>query len=223
MAPIPIIAPTIVRFSMDQIQLNGRHCQNTVDVSLDEFAGSRSSAVSALAPLVVGEFQDRIVAHQWNDLTFIGARFLDLDSIDGHGGFQGPVGGKPTAGTATAVMTSQAVSLLAHLTCVHNRRERNGRMYLGGIGENDFDESGIVAGAVISGWNTALTSFKSNLGSGTFFPPASTAWRIVHVAGHTGTSEPGFPNGRPNAWSSSDVDSIFVDSRVATQRRRNRG
>lgn len=223
MAPIPIVAGTIVRFSMQHTLADARVGDIIIDISLDEFAGSRSSAVDALVPKVVGQWQDDISAGTLASVTFTGARFLDIDSLSGHGGFQGPIAGKPLNGGTSAPAAPPNVCYLIHKQCVHNRQQRNGRLYMPGVIESGVDDGGVVLPAQQTNWNGHFNAFKSNVGSGLFFPPASTAWRVVHVTGHTGDPSPGFPNGKPNAWNSSDVDNCSTDSKVATQRRRLRG
>lgn len=223
MAPIPVVAPTIVRFSLRHNVPGGRVANTVHDVSLDEFAGSRSAAVTALVPLVVGQYQDSVAAFLPLGVTFTGCQFLDIDSLTGHGGFQAPVGGKPVTGTVGGALQPPEVTWLLHKQCVHNRTERNGRVYHPGVREAEVDDAGVVLPAVatlVAGW---FNNWKNAINDGIFFPPATVALRVVHVAGHTGVPLPGFPNGKPNAWTSSDVDSFQVDNKVGTQRRRLRG
>lgn len=198
----------------------GRPADCVVDVSLDEFAGSRDSAVAGLIPLVIAAWQDNMLATMGNFCTFIGCRYLDLDSISGTGGFHAPVGGHPTTGGVTDQGSTPSTAWLIHKTCAHTRAQKAGRMYVPGPTEGNVNTDGTIASAMLSTVNTKVGAFLNAVGAGTFYPPATTAWRVVHVTGHTGTAVPGYPNGYPNSWNSTDVNSVSCDTRVATQRRR---
>jgi hypothetical protein len=222
-APIPVIAPTIIRFSMHHNVPGGRQMTCVHDVSVDQFLGGRTAAVIAAVPLVVGAYQQRICGSQAPQVVFTGANFLDLDSLTGHGGFIAPIAGKPVTGTGSFTLLPPEVCYLLHKQCVHNRQERNGRTYMSGVPESAVDDGGVVVPATASAIAGNFNLWKDDMKTGTFFPPATVALRVVHVAGHTGTPVPGYPNGKPNSWSSSDVDSFQCDAKVATQRRRLRG
>jgi hypothetical protein len=221
--PIVVVAPTIVRFSFQHSVPGGRVADVIMDVSLDEFVGSRTTAVNGLVPAVVESWQDFPVNNLPSQVKFTGARFLDIDSEDGHGGFQAPIAGHPITGGGSPALTTPNIAILIHKQCVHSRSERNGRTYMPGVAELAVDEAGTLATADKNAWQTAFTNFKNDVDGGLFFPPATVALRVVHVAGHTGVPQPGFPDGLPNEWSSSDITSFQVDSKVATQRRRLRG
>jgi hypothetical protein len=93
-------------------------------------------------------------------------------------------------------------------------------MFLPGAAENEVGPDGTITTVSRTAWTGNLEAFRADINGVLLFPPATTAWRVVHVAGHTGSPEPGYPNGKPNAWSSSDVTAVSVDTKVATQRRR---
>lgn len=217
-APIPIIAPTVVRFSMKMTGPAGHECDNIIDVSLDEFASTRHDAVNAIVPLVVGRWQTDIVGFINNGYTFIGSRWIDLDSLGGTSGFQGPVAGKPVNGGAGGNIMPPNVALLVHKQSIHSREQRDGRLYFPGLNETDVGNDGTLGSTAMTFWQGKFETLRTDLSSGTLYPPATTAWRTVHVVGHAPP-----PDGRPNAWSSSDITSVSIDSRCATQRRRLRG
>lgn len=217
---IEMVAPTIVRFSMQHSVASGRTADMIVDISLDEFSETRHDAVAILVPYVCGIWQDKLAAFMPAGSNYVGSRWIDLDSIGGTSGFQGPIAGKPVHGAGGVTWTPPSVSMLVHKQCLHNRNQRNGRMFVPAVDEGSVDDGGLLSGSFISLWQPRLDALLSALNTIPAGTTWTTAWRVVHVTGHTGTPVPGHPNGLPNAWSSSDIDSLTIDGRAATQRRR---
>lgn len=207
--PISLIAPTVVRYAMNHLLVNGRTATCIVDVSIDEFATSREEAVAQAAPIVVGSWQTNIANLFTTKTSFTDCKWLDLDSMDGISGTTGPQPGKPIHGNGVTATVSPNVAFLIHKHCTHNRAQRDGRLYLPEVGEAAIDDAGLVAGTYITALTNAFNGLKTDLSQlGTTISGASSFWRVVH---RTATG-----------WSSSDVKSISVDPRVATMRRRNR-
>ncbi len=222
-APIEIIAPTIVRFTMKHTLADGRLMDNVVDVSLDENGTTRHDAVSAIVPKIRDAWQTRTLSVVSNTVTFTGGHYIDLDSLGGISGDFTPNSGISNIGIGSAPALPPAVAYLIIKSCAHNRRQRAGRMYISGADEASVDAGGVLGSTVRTGLNAAFAGLKADiLAAGAIFPPATTAWRVVHIAGYDGVVAPGFPLGRPNAWSSSDVTSATADTHVGTQRRRQR-
>jgi hypothetical protein len=194
---------------------------NVVDVSLDEIASTRHDAVVDLVNGVRDAWQSRIVPLFTNVVSFTGGHYQDLDSLDGVSGDFGFNGSLPHVGPSSAPSSPPNVAYLVAKHCSHTRRQRPGRMYLGGVDETVVDGTGLIGPASLSSCNAALENFRNDLthASGVTHP-GTTAWRVVHIAGYDGVPVPGFPLGHPNAWNSSDVSSAVMDARVATQRRR---
>jgi len=222
LVPVQIIAPTVVRFAMNHTLANNRQATCLIDVSMDEEGVSRNTALAALVPLITGVWQDRIAALFPTFITFIGSTYLDLDSLDGQSGTQGPVAGKPVHGAGTGAALTPQVALLIHKQCTHNRNQRNGRMFLPWADETAVDNAGVVGTTTINALNTAFTNLKNDIVAAGTPLVLSTAWRVVHVEETEPNPVPGRPP-IPVAWSSSDVKSVFVDTKCATQRRRMRG
>lgn len=212
----PIIAPTVVRFSMKATYNTSRAADNIVDISLDEFGQSRLSALNAMVPAVLSAWQSNMLSHINDHYTFLGATFLDLDNEDGVGGFHGPVSGHPTQGQDGNNGCSPAIAYLIHKNCNANRRQRNGRMYLVGALEAKVGSDGAVDAGAISDQNAAANGFKSDIENiSTSLGFGTTSWRVVHIKGRA-------TDGEVNAWDSTDVLSVSCDPFVATQRRRQR-
>jgi len=198
----------------------GRPSDCVVDVSADETGSSRGTAVLASAAFVTKAWQNNMIPQMPTQYRFDSARFIDLDSVDGISGTLGPQAGAPTVGTAVLQVSSPGVAFLFHKVCAHNRSQRAGRMYFPGVGENMINDDGTVTGSYVTALNTNVGAFLTAVHAGVSIPPTTLAWRVVHVAGHDGVVQPGFPQGKPNAWTSSDVNSVYVDPKIATQRRR---
>lgn len=220
MARPPIIAPTIVRFSMHHRGFGPRPFFSVLDVSVDETGVSRNEACVAVAPDVVRVYQENVCGNLPNGTAFLDASWLDLDSEDGTTGSVGPQPGQPVAGGPGVSFAPPNVNILAHLQCVHTRSQRNGRKFFPAVAEGEVDNGGLLSAGIKTLWLNGLNGLRSDLADLSATAFESVAWRVVHVEGHTGTPVPGFPNGYPNAWSSSDVDSISIDALAATQRRR---
>lgn len=86
-------------------------------------------------------------------------------------------------------------------------RKNRGRMYLPGISEDGVDPLGTVIEGYRNGWQSVITSFFS----------ATLAADFIPVIFHNIDSLPAGPDDGPT-----DITSLTVEPRVATQRRRNR-
>lgn len=214
MAPIPVVAPTCVRFTFHQTGPGGRPFDMVWDVSLDETGVSRETAVGVLVPGVVTNYQDNLAAFLHSAYTFTGATWLDIDSLDGTGGFEPAHSGHPVHGSDASTLLPPQVCFLIHKNCGHNRAQRNGRSYFPGVAETNADNAGVVLPATANALRDAAEGFRTDIRDMTSTSFESVALRVVHVTDHDPDT------GRPNAWSSSDVDSCSADPRVATQRRR---
>lgn len=218
----PVIAPTIVRIALNHNLGNGHHSTNIIDLNVDEGPTASRPDVVANAALAVGQhWQEDICVLMSNTLTYTGGTYTDLDSLTSTSGSFGPVPGKPVNSGAASAISPVNVAMLVTKHCHHTRTQRPGRMYIAGVIENQVDDHGIISSGQLAGWQTALNLFQTHMNS-LGISGATTAWRVVHVTGHTGSPVPGFPHGRPNAWDSTDITNVTAESLVATQRRRNR-
>lgn len=200
---------------MEHAGAGGNPFVSSIKVSLDETGISRADAVDILVPGVVTQWQDNICAFLQSNWTFTGARWLDIDSETGTGGFQGPVSGHPVNAGSAGSMCPPQVAMLFHLQCRHDRRQRHGRLFLPVVGESDVDNNGLIGTTATSAWAGRVNGFRTDVADLSATGLESVAWRVVHVESHDSDHD-------PDSWSSSDVDTVTVDARVATQRRRAR-
>lgn len=211
--PVQIIAPTIVRMTLTQGNPANRNASCIVDVSLDESGTDRASAVASMVPRVVTAWQENIVSHFGPGMGFEGCHYTDLDSLDGSSGDVPPQAGHPTTGSDVNVLCPPNVAMLVRKNTVHGRSGKNGRMYIPNVAETKVDAGGIIESAFRTAWQTNVNAFRLALES-VATSPGTSVWRVVHVH-KTDRDDPS-----TWSWSSSDVDTVSVDSIVATQRRR---
>lgn len=214
MAGIPLVAGSIVRFTMHHTGPGSPPMDCVWDVAIDETGVSREVAVADTAPLVVGVYQENLANFLHTAYSFLGATYLDVDSLDGIGGFIGPQSGKPIHGTGSDPLSPPQVNYVVTKQCAHNRRQRNGRMYFPGVAEANVANDGTVLAGVKTALNDACNGFRTDVNdlSATFLETA--ALRVVHVVNHDSST------GRPNEWSSSDITGFTCLDKVGTQRRR---
>lgn len=223
MPPIPVVAPTIVRVTMNHNMGNGRNADVILDMSVDEGSGADRATVAAAVAVQVGkQYQQKLGPLIWGPVAITGGTWHDLDSLDSASGIFGPFPGAPVnAGTGSSPVAPQ-VALICQKLCGHKRSQRNGRFFLPGPPDGGVDPDGQVQSTWAATVQDALDLLFVQLQDGTtLVPETTTALRVVHVEGHEASTVPGKP-GRPNAWSSSDVTKLLLDHRCGTQRRRNR-
>lgn len=224
--PIEIVAPTIVRIGFRHLLGDARIAENIVDISVDEVGTTRHDAVADVVNNARDKWQTRFVnGMMGNSVTFVGGHFTDLDSLGGISGDFAANGSLPTVGgggTGTQMPPNNALLIVKH--CTHTRRQRPGRMYVTGVMESAADNNGVVPGSIITAYTAVAEGYKTDaLSFSSVLHPATTAWRVVHIAAYDGVAVPGYPHGLPNAWNSTDVSSAVCDARIATMRRRLRG
>lgn len=199
----------------------GGHRWNSVlDFSVDEEGGTRQQVLEDFVNNATGLFQTYFVQNVHQSVNFTGAVWLDIDSLSGAGGIVTPRPGKPVYGVQSGAALTPNACFLIKKQCTHTRRQRTGRMYFPGVPEGWADDAGTLSSTAITNLGGAAQGFRQAIidledpGGPTY------AWRVVHISNYSGISEPGWPNGRPTAWSSSDVTAAVLDTKVATQRRR---
>jgi len=219
MPPVVVVAPTVCRFTLKHTVSGGRPCYCSVDVSIDEFGSTRHAAIASTATGVRNAWQSNMVPQANVGTTFTGISWVDLDSEDGETGSLSPDGARPLVGMQSGAQTPPNVSGLIKKRVSSARGTRSGRMYWPPLSEGGVDDAANLASGTRTNLETAAGAFNTAIQAIGVGIVGTVAWRVVHVVGH-GPPEPGYPNGKPNEWSSSDITSITVDSKVATQRRR---
>lgn len=131
---------------------------------------------------------------------------------------QSAVQGSTVAGSDLSAQAPANVAYLIHKTTAGGGRRGRGRMFLPGVDETDVDQTGLIAAGKITALNNAFTNFALELVADATPPfllhePATT-WVLVN----------GQPRRVPTGAAPvpTAITSWATDSRVATQRRRQR-
>lgn len=213
--PVRVVAPTIVRITYKHVHTNGKAIDNVVDISLDEFGVARDAAVAVMVGRVNKPWQQHMLQLMANNITFTGCAWIDLDRLDGTAGFQSPDGSASTTGALTVASLPPNSALLVRKNTAAVRGERQGRMFIAGPPEDSIGEDGAVTGAFATNSNNELAQYLSAIQSLPGTPAlATTAVRVVHVHKHDSDDPADWD------WSSSTVNSLVLDAKIATQRRR---
>lgn len=216
-APVRILAPTIVRYTFQHTLRYGQKSDNVMDLSIDGTGLiSRDSVITDFNSHVAGMWQDTALKIYGTTSTFNGAAWIDLDSLTGSTGTLGPADGHPVAGSGGGGFLPPNVAHLVHKRGTAHRGQRQGRSYFPDVPEATADDQGLLP----SGYQTTIAgymnSFRTTVGSYTY--PADTAnpvaLRVVHVH-KVNKDDPS-----TWTWTSTTVNTVDCDQRVATQRRR---
>lgn len=218
---VKILAPTIVRYTFRH-QWGAHKFDNVQDISIDAGSGTvgRPDVINDLNSHVCGWWQDSLLGPYSSDCVFLGAHWIDLDSLTGATGDLGPAAGHPTHGGGFAPFAPPNVNSILHKRTTSGRGTRPGRTFFPNISESLTDDDGFLASGYVSSLNSLGEQFRSTIRSYNFptdpgVHPA--AWRVVHV------HKPDKNDASTWTWSSSDVSGVTCDPRVGTQRRRLRG
>ena len=216
--PVIIVAPTCVRYTFHHLSTAGDRWDNVEDISIDA-AGifSRDDVVNDFNSVIAGYWQDSMLSMYGNGTGFLGATWIDLHTSTGRTGTLGPAAGHPTGGGQNAPWAPPQVCRLIKKQVTSVRGTRSGRTYINNIPEGNVDDNGNLAAAHMNACTALAESFRSTIAaySHTGVPAVHPcAWRVVHV--HKTDPE----NPTTWTWSSSDVQSVSCDPKVATQRRR---
>lgn len=120
-------------------------------------------------------------------------------------------------GTQNVTSMPPNVSFLVHKNTADGGRRGRGRAFIPGVPEASVDDSGVVAGAVITAISSALTSFRTTLEA------SDLPLFLEHDRSYTWIIDGGQPRRVPSGPAApvpTPITTLSLDSRVATQRRR---
>ena len=212
---VRILAPTIVRFTFKMSWNGVRTVNNVMDVSVEGGGvNTRDEAVDHVVGSMSGLWQERVIGFGPAGVTYQGAHWLDLDSLDGRSGDIGPAGGHPTVGSDASTMFPPNTAYLIHLNSTARRGQRQGRMYLAGAPEGSADNNGTLIPGIAASWDGHLNGLRTDIPALFDAEGGTAAWRTVHV------TKPDKNDPDTWTWSSTTITSCATDPKVATQRRR---
>lgn len=158
---------------------------------------------------------------QGNNVTYLGVRVAFGQDGGDDLVFEIPADGAipVIGGQGAANMTPNNAILVRKLTGLGGRRNR-GRMYIPGVPEGSYDNSGIILPGAKVQIQAALDAFVEDLGLAGLGGPSTIV--ILHPARpgyfrRDGTFYDGVPAAPPTP-----VTALLVDDRIASQRKRNR-
>jgi hypothetical protein len=126
-----------------------------------------------------------------------------LERVDGYFGGSGLVGvstDPAIVGTDAGNSLTQNTAYLIHKNTGQGGRRNRGRMFIPGVHQDNANSDGTLAPGVVPAWNIRLDDWLTNL--------QAYAWCIEVVLLHGDGGEPTI------------IQSLTMDQRVATQRRR---
>jgi hypothetical protein len=184
----------------------------------DDITGSEAADLAQKASTI---WQDEILDILSASYTYTGAQFIDLDDADGVTGHVSPTAAHPTAGQVPGTPGAPQVCILVKKNIAGSGRgARPGRMYLSPINESEIDGTGTIDPATVTAWTTKVQAARTawealEYGAAKTIALVQPHWRLADK-----------PETEDGIWAStgwSDLLSLSVDNRVATQRRRVRG
>jgi len=212
---VVVIAPTIVRYTMKHLVNGVSTQQNIIDLSIEPMPGtSRAEAIGEVNGVVNHWWQQRLITGGLNNITFLGSHWIDLDSPDGGTGDIGPHAGDATTGSVAATCFPPNVSFLVHKNSTARRGLKQGRLYWGPVTEGEADNTGLLIAANRNAVTAKFEAFRADAAAFGSLGVDSANWLTVHV------TKPDKTDPSTWTWSSSTIDSVVCDDRVATQRRR---
>ena len=210
---MPITVPDVIRCTIHGRWTNGKMMDNVLDYK-DPVTPAGDFTGGPTAQAVGDAWKAYIVPNMLDNYSYEGISWVNLNSADGDTGFYPPSVIGSNVGGGTNGASQPATAVLVQKTGGNGRGQRKGRMYLPPPAESAIDENGFLDPAQRTNLQTAVRRFLSMSESGTGTPAFDL--HVVHF------SSPRPPRGTPDTrvGTSSKVLDLFVEDRVATQRRR---
>lgn len=225
---MPFVVPNICRFALNQ-RLDGRDVVNVLDYQIDTTGSTmdRVDAIREQAELIIDRWVLNIRPWVVNDLTLESVSYVDLNAADGTTGSveSSPTNTLPLSGEGIADPMPSNVSALITKQVTSARGRRNGRMFQAGIGEDRTapESVNVIRQADLDGINVHLADFLAGTNNdGAPSTEYDSHMSVVHVITRGPSPSPGVP-GPPLTGGYNHVESLVMQGRLATQRRRLRG
>lgn len=206
-----LIAPGICRYAVHG-EYAGQPIVNIIDMKIDTTATTteREDAIDDQAGILINEWSDSVLVNVTNKYTAQSVSWVDLDEEDGSTGERSSTGAQtwPKIGSISGGAFPGNVALRINKNTVARRGQRQGRMYIVGLGENNTDEPNTLNTAGLNVWATAMESFLGDINQedpqvGQY----QSAMVVVHTKDQVFTSH-------------SVITGLSPDQRLGSQRRR---
>lgn len=215
--PEILVVGGVVRCTIRHTYTNGRAVDNVLDMKVTHTPPeTRQDAIDSMVRDVLNNWQDEILGLNLlnNNLVLTDLHWLDLDDDDGNSGTIAPDPGKPLNGGNAGAGATINCAYLVHKNGAVGRRRRQGRMYLGGVGEANITEDGILSAGTVTDLNAGLSDFLDGINDDAILHEEQHLV-VVHFRRDPDTHEI-----IDSSIGQTRVDSLTVDTLVATQRRR---
>jgi hypothetical protein len=212
--PRLIEVDNVCRFSVLQHWSNGRHVANIIDMEITGVGAgtTRADALKDQAEIISDAWVTHMLSHVADNLVMDGVRWLDLDPSFAGTGID--VSDAGATGANSNAAAAPAAAYLIHKNLVGAPRgKRNGRWYWAGVTEPQVDENGLVTLAI----NSDLAAMKGDINqdAGVVFPIYNSRMCVLHLDAIDPTNPDQVIGG-----TLTHVDSLTIDAKQATQRRR---
>lgn len=211
----PIVVPGVCRFSVHGV-IADRPWVNILDIHINSsLLTNRDTAILDQAGIINQRWVERFAVFMASTWKLEGTRWVDLDTLDGSTGETVETSGTavlPQAGTGTGDPLPACVSTLITKVAGGGRGTRPGRLYQAGHVEPNAVGNALTAGGLTglqAAWNTFLTNINQSAAP---LSVGSYDSELVVVRNRIGV---------PSSFDK--VNSLSVQGRFATQRRRLRG
>lgn len=218
-----LIAPGVARFSLNGTTFGGPWT-TVLDFFIDTTGTglSRSDACFSAAGNIINSWVEHVAPITAAQTQLNEVAWVDLDSESGSTGQRSTTSlhTLPRPGTAVGDSSPRAVALLVTKVTTSGRGLRNGRMYLPGMRDNTVTGASTES-AFQTAAQSAMNGYLAELNDEPALP-TNFDRRLVVV--HTRSVDPdtGAPLPEPEFVSETEVESLVVQSLLATQRRRQR-
>lgn len=215
---MPFIVPGVARFSLNGSYF-GRNTANIIDMRIDTTGTTtdRADAVEDQAQILINQWYADLRPRLSDAFTLRNVSWVDLDEADGTTGVAtaGSSISLPQAGSLSSNRMAGNVAILVRKATTSARGQRAGRMYIGGITEDQTDtvNGNNLAAAWVTNWTSSLNSFKSNIEQEDALDAFQSNMVVVHITSRDS-------DGNPATGDATDVSALQVQSLLATQRRR---
>lgn len=217
---MPIVAPDVVRYSINGSYLN-RPAVNILDMvvkSQNEGQRPRDEVIPAVAGRMINQWVDNVMTRFNSSYSFQSVSWVDLNSE------QGQVGSRtstdeytlPRAAPGAGEPLTAALAMLVEKVTQRQRGSRPGRWFLPAFTEGDISGN-IWIGSTLSATNDALSNFLEEM-TETGIPQQDYFFPTVVHTRNAGTPQ------NPNIVyvNNTQINDLQAVGRVSTQRRRNR-
>lgn len=212
---MPFVVPDVCRFTYvghNEVRPWAVICDMQIDTT--GTITDRNDAIVDQAGVLLKEWYDTIRPRISTTGVLDRVNWVDLDEADGSTGSITSAQGVnlPQAGTFTGEAAPANTSVLVRKQTVSRRGARQGRSYWSPLGEAGKNGS-FLTSAELTAWQTAMNTWKGDVEQEGGALEFTSTLVVVHILTRDG-------DGNPATGDYTTVNTLAVDQKLATQRRR---